>query len=89
MLAAICANRRARIQWFRDEGFTHRGRLAGLIPVYVGDLESDEPTVTAANWVPEFAVHAALCASQLFGQLACLVSPEFEPTFSIWVTGRL
>lgn len=35
----------------QSRGFTHRGWMFGLLPVYLADLESDEPLV-AMRWEP-------------------------------------
>lgn len=69
--------------------YTHRGWLLGLVPVYVGDTDSDEPVVAARNGVPELWMWLVLALFAMFCCIADLLVADFEPSFSITITGRI
>ena len=68
--------------------YTHYGWFLGLVPVYLADVDSDAPVVVERNWVPEWYSWAAEALFGLFCWAASLVIPNFEPMFSMLVTGE-
>ncbi len=69
--------------------FTHYGWFVGLVPVYVGNLGADAPTVTERNGVPEWSFSLAESLFGLFCWVSSLLSPEFEPAFPLLITGEI
>ena len=69
--------------------YSHYGWFAGLVPIYLGDIDSDAPVIAERNWVPEWYF---LVVEILFG-LLCWVSsilfPSFEPAFPMLITGEI
>ncbi|WP_343590156.1 hypothetical protein [Paracidovorax wautersii] len=69
--------------------FTHYGWFVGLVPVYVGDLDQVAPVVAERNGVPEWCFTLAEAAFGLFCWVSSMVSPDFEPSFPILITGEI
>lgn len=69
--------------------YTHYGWFLGLVPVYLADVDSDAPVVVERNWVPEWYCWAVEALFGLFCWAASLVIPNFEPMFSMLVTGEI
>lgn len=69
--------------------YQHKGWIFGVVPVYIGDLESRGPMIAERNGIPEwwFSLFEALFG--IFCWLMTLANPDFEPTFPILVTGEL
>ncbi len=72
-----------------ERQFTHRGWFLGLVPVYLGDLDSDGPLVAERNWVPEWWFTLAEGLFGLFCTACLAVNPAFEPLFPILNTGPI
>lgn len=68
--------------------FTHLGWLA-FCPVYIAELEADEPTLSARNWVPEWVLTAAGLFQTVCIDLIRFLDPSWEPMFLITVTGKI
>lgn len=66
--------------------FTHYGWFFGVVPVYVGNVDSDEPILSARNWCPEFVfdIVEVMCG------LAISMMPEdSDPMYPIKITGTI
>ncbi len=72
-------------RWAREIGLTHTGRLFGLLPVYVGDLDTEAPLVVH-RWAPTELLDGPL--SWLWG-LAWDATQEEPAAFGIRITGEL
>lgn len=68
----------------RDEGFTHTGRLNGIVPVYCGDLEAEQPLITTSDWVPEITLDIVDFVFATYNWLFCR-----DQAFWIVVTGEI
>lgn len=69
--------------------YTHYGLFCGLLPVYVGDLDSEAPEVVERNGWP--ACTLSLCAS-LYGSFiwfASLFAPGQAFDWPLVITGRI
>ena len=69
--------------------YTHKGWIFGVVPVYLGNLESGAPNVEVRRWVPEWWFDLWAAMFDLFTMVACAVNPWFEPMFPIVETGEL
>ena len=69
--------------------FTHYGWFLGLVPVYLADIDSEAPVVVERNWVPEWYFWAVETVFALFCWVTSLLIPDFEPHFSMLVTGEI
>lgn len=69
--------------------FSHYGWFCGLVPVYVGNLDSGCPELEARNGIPEFYFTCIEGMFGLFCWAASFVNPEFEPMFPIQITGEI
>lgn len=68
--------------------WTHKGWF-GLCPVYIAELDTDEPFIEPRHWLFEplmFISHYGF-VSLIF--LISLVDPEYEPNWPIRITGEL
>ena len=70
------------------ERFSHCGWFYAC-PVYIGNLESEGPTIAARNFVPEWwlTVNEFVLGACIF--VLSNLDPEWEPVFPIRVTGKL
>lgn len=69
--------------------FTHTGWFVGLVPVYVGNLEAEAPTVAERNGVPEWCFSLAELLFDAFCMASQAVNPAFVPAFPILITGPI
>lgn len=69
--------------------YTHYGMFMGVVPVYVGDVESWAPLMTERNWVPAWYLSAIEALFGLFCMAATAVRPDYEPMYAIRLTGRI
>lgn len=69
--------------------FTHRGWFMGLVPIYLGEIETGCPVLAVRNWVPEVAFDLGSLLFELFCLAADVVIPGVEFEFPIKITGRL
>lgn len=69
--------------------FTHKGLFLGIVPVYLADLQTDTPLVTARNWIPEWYFDGVEMFFGLTAMLGSLVNPDWEPEYRITVTGEI
>lgn len=69
--------------------YTHTGWFAGLVPCYVGKIDTDCPDLCERNWCPEwwFDVVGTLFAGFCF--VAIMLDPEFDSAFPILLTGEI
>lgn len=69
--------------------FTHVGWFAGLVPVYFADIDGEGCVLQERNWCPEWWFTFVERVFGLFCQVACLLNPDFEPSFPITLTGEI
>lgn len=69
--------------------FSHRGVFMGVVPIYLGEIETGCPVLAVRNWVPEVAFDLGSLLFELFCLLADLAIPGAEFGFPIKITGRL
>ena len=69
--------------------YTHSGWFLGLVPVYLGDIDSDTPVVAERNWVPEWYFWLVEAVFGLFCWANSILFKDFEPAFPIVITGRI
>ena len=69
--------------------FTHYGWFAGLVPVYIGNLQSEGPTLVERNWVPEWYFSLVEALFEVFCWFNTSLDPAFEPAFPILITGQI
>lgn len=69
--------------------YSHYGWFAGLVPIYMGDVDSDAPVITERNWVPEWYFWTMEAVFGLFCWVMSMLSADFEPAFPMVITGRI
>ena len=69
--------------------FTHYGWFVGLVPVYLGNLDLEGPTVTERNGVPEWYFSLAEGLFGIFCWVSSRLDPAFEPGFPLLITGQI
>ena len=69
--------------------YTHYGWFCGLVPIYMGDIDSDSPLVVERNWVPTWWFWAVEFAFGVFCQVCDALSPDFVPSFPMLITGEI
>ncbi len=67
---------------------THRGRFL-FCPVYIGDLDSDNPLVVPRRWVPDFVLTLALHVFYAWSTFAGDLWSDYEPAFPFVITGTI
>ena len=68
---------------------THRGWFCGLVPVYIGNLDSDTPTLIERNGIPEWWFSFVDWLFGTFVLVATTLVPDYEPQYPILITGAL
>lgn len=69
--------------------FTHRGWFCGLVPVYIGNLESEAPLLVERNGIPEWWHSFVEALFGTFVFVATMLAPDYEPMYPIIVTGLI
>lgn len=69
--------------------FQYRGWFFGIVPVYVGNLTSGQPTLATRNGVPDWWMDAVEVLFSSFCFIAACLVHDFVPFYPIRVTGRL
>ena len=69
--------------------FTHYGWFYGIVPVYVDMTNEECPGVTCRHWTIEPLMSVVDNIANLCCYVASLFSDDFEPMFSIKLTGRI
>lgn len=69
--------------------YSHYGWFVGLVPIYLGNINSEAPIVVERNWVPECWFTAAEALFGLFCWVSSMLSQDFEPAFPIVITGKI
>ena len=74
----------------KAEGFTHYGLFCGFVPVYIGDLHTDNLLVATRNWVPDFLMDVADFFYLAYCSTAKMADPLWEsPGWPIRITGEI
>lgn len=70
--------------------YSHVGWF-GICPVYVGELDSDEPHITprVENWFFEFLFEVSVAGFETFFTAADLLFPKWQPGYPLFITGVL
>lgn len=63
--------------------FTHYGWFMGVVPIYIKNPYSDDPTLSERDWVPEWWFS--------FVSYICMFVGDFidKPVFAISITGEI
>jgi len=69
--------------------YSHYGWFAGLVPIYIGDIDSEGPVVIERNWVPEWYFWAVDALFGLFCFICSSLNPQFVPSFPILISGKV
>jgi hypothetical protein len=67
---------------------THKGWFLAC-PILAGDIKSEEPTLVARRFVPDWWFEANALAMQLAIALRSLLQPGYDGHFLIMFTGEL
>lgn len=70
------------------ENFTHIGRFAGIVPVYV-NIDHSPIMIQERNWVPAWCLSGMLLLYSAFMWTVLLIDDDFEPMWPIDVTGEI
>lgn len=65
--------------------FTHYGWFFGVVPVYVGNIDSDEVILSARNWCPEFVFDIA----EGISGMVMLIMDNEDCLYPIKITGEI
>lgn len=68
--------------------YSHKGWI-GLCPVYIGEPDSEEPNIDPRDWIPDWWLFLNLRLFDLTGLLLEAISPAYEFTYPIQITGKL
>lgn len=69
--------------------FTHYGWFCGVVPVYLGNLESEAPLVAEHNGIPEWVLTLAGALFAAFVKIAAVVAPDRDIQVPLVVTGPI
>ena len=69
--------------------YTHYGWFAGLVQIYMGNVDSEAPDVAERNWVPVWYFWAVEQMFGLFCDACALFNPAFVPVFPMLITGKI
>lgn len=69
------------------DGFTHYGWFLGVVPVYVGSVDTDCPAVIERNWIPAAALDIAEGIFALYCYVRCALDKKYEPLYAIRLSG--
>lgn len=69
--------------------YTHTGWFAGLVPVYVGDVDTDCPRVVERNGCPKWWFSLIEGVFIVCCWVTSRTCDDFEPAFPILITGPI
>ncbi|WP_238890943.1 hypothetical protein [Achromobacter insuavis] len=69
--------------------FTHYGWFCGVVPVYLGNLDSEAPLVAERNGIPEWVMSLAGSLFTAFLTAAAVFAPHWDIEVPLVVTGAI
>jgi hypothetical protein len=69
--------------------YTHYGWFCGLCPVYIGNPQSEAPTLAERNWIPSWWLDFTQWLFGCFIFINTVIDDDYEPLWPIKISGEI